>query len=59
MVDWISPGYPGDEMEFQARFLRPIEKGSYMTSTAEERRNMLNRAESSCLASSVIGVALL
>lgn len=38
MIEWISPGYLGDQVEFIAHFVEPIERSNDMGSTVEERR---------------------
>ncbi|KAI9727596.1 MAG: hypothetical protein M1834_008035 [Cirrosporium novae-zelandiae] len=38
MIDWIEPGYLGNEPEFCSRYVEPITEGMYSDSTAVERR---------------------
>lgn len=67
MVDWISPGYLGNSVEFKANYVEPIEEGLYADSSYRERRRSLvklqvlkeilnpkvNRADISVLAGSL------
>lgn len=67
MVDWISPGYLGNSVEFRANYIEPIEEGLYADSSHHERRKSLvklqvlkeilspkvNRADISVLAGSL------
>ncbi|TQB68873.1 hypothetical protein MPDQ_002646 [Monascus purpureus] len=67
MVDWISPGYLGNSVEFRANYIEPIEEGLYADSSHRERRKSLvklqvlkeilspkvNRADISVLAGSL------
>ncbi|TID19514.1 hypothetical protein E2P81_ATG06681 [Venturia nashicola] len=38
MIEWISPGYLGDQVEFKALYVEPIEQGNSSDCTGEERR---------------------
>ena len=43
MIDWISPGYLGDEKEFRAKYKEPIEAGVHADSTRYEQRRSLKK----------------
>lgn len=38
MIEWISPGYLGEQVEFTALYVEPIEQGNSSDCTSEERR---------------------
>lgn len=38
MIEWISPGYLGDQVEFTAHYVEPIHQGNSSDCTGEERR---------------------
>jgi superfamily II DNA or RNA helicase len=38
MIEWIAPNYLGPITEFRAKYVEPIQQGSYSESTAYERR---------------------
>jgi len=41
MIEWIAPNYLGPIAEFRAKYVEPIQQGSYSESTAYERRQSL------------------
>lgn len=41
MVDWAAPGYLEDPIAFKAKFMDPIQDGSYMDSTQAQQRESL------------------
>ncbi|KAA8900862.1 hypothetical protein FN846DRAFT_891954 [Sphaerosporella brunnea] len=41
MIDWIDPGYLGDEAEFRHKYKSPITDGLYVDSSQAERRRSL------------------
>lgn len=41
MIEWIAPNYLGPITEFRAKYVEPIQQGSYSESTAYERRQCL------------------
>ncbi|KZF19148.1 hypothetical protein L228DRAFT_234351 [Xylona heveae TC161] len=43
MIDWIAPGYLGNEVEFRANYVEPIRDGLYSDSTRPEQRLSLKR----------------
>lgn len=45
MVDWISPGYLGNSVEFKANYVEPIEEGLYADSSYNERRRSLMKLQ--------------
>ncbi|KAK2744994.1 hypothetical protein FQN57_004124 [Myotisia sp. PD_48] len=45
MIDWISPGYLGNFIQFKAKYIEPIEAGLYADSTSNERRRSLKKLE--------------
>lgn len=43
MMDWVAPGYLGDEAEFNAHYRGPIEGGQYAESDAAEIRKSIKK----------------
>lgn len=43
MINFVAPGYLGGEDEFRGYYQNPIEEGSYIDSSAYERRKALKR----------------
>ena len=41
MIEWIAPNYLGPITEFRAKYVEPIQQGSYAESTSYERRQSL------------------
>ncbi len=41
MIEWIAPNYLGPITEFRAKYVEPIQQGSYFESTSSERRQSL------------------
>ncbi|KAL1954663.1 hypothetical protein VTO42DRAFT_815 [Malbranchea cinnamomea] len=45
MINWISPGYLGNFVQFKAKYIEPIEDGLYVDSTPAERRRSLKKLQ--------------
>lgn len=45
MINWISPGYLGDLVQFRSKYVEPIEEGLYSDSSAYERRRSLMKLQ--------------
>lgn len=45
MIDWISPNYLGTLTQFKAKYVEPIQNGSYADSSRAERRKALKKLQ--------------
>lgn len=45
ILDWVCPGYLGGQVEFDAYYVEPINRGSFVESTSSEKKTALQRVK--------------